>query len=299
MQCGHSNMQALPVTFSPSDPTPTRELALRLDVLNAMVVDMIAALPVGPVEPIVLLFDVDKDTLLYDMSAIGTVIAPRGVLARHVEVGGLPKYARPDRSLQFELTLSADYPSTAPTELEAAAASLVPHVHVNVSLVSGEMSQPLLSTLAPAVGGCSVIVSLPVPASAGRDSKVLIRGISVAGQLVTHGQSLAAHVAVSTGMLAPLRLEWTATDWRNNPLITGDGKLYVPRNHSPDVLVFSAEGTPLPPLPLDRLRLLSSTCVAAFYDAAATLLLADVSRSASKHLSLCMKRVERYAGRLN
>jgi hypothetical protein len=126
----------------------------------------------------VLRVDIDIVTLISQISTIGTVIAPRGVLARHVEVRGLPKHARPGRPLQCELALTADYPCTAPAELEAAAASLMPHVQVDVSMVCGEVSQPLLATLAPAAGGRSVGVSVPVPASTDRDSKVVIRGIS-------------------------------------------------------------------------------------------------------------------------
>jgi hypothetical protein len=155
-------------------------------------------------------------------------------------------------------------------------------VHVDVSLVCREASQPLLATLAPAAGGCDVVVSVPVPASAGRDSKVVIHGISVAGQPVTHGQSLPAHVGVVTGMLAPLRLEGAVGTDNSTPVITCDGTLYAPRYGSPDVLIFSADGTPLLPLPLANLGLTSRTSDVAFDEATATLLLADANNEDSK-----------------
>jgi hypothetical protein len=180
------------------------DMAAQLDKLNALII----VLPVGPVKPAVHSVDTDImiDALVSQISTLGTVIAPRGVLARHVEVRGLPKHTRPGRPLQFELALSADYPCTAPAELEAAAASLVPHVHVDVSSVCGEVSQPLLAVLALAAGGRSVdvTVSVPMPARADRNLKVVIRDISVAGQPVMIGQSMPAHASVMTGMLAPL-----------------------------------------------------------------------------------------------
>jgi hypothetical protein len=254
------------------------DMAALLEALN----DMIAALPVGPVEPAVFSVDTDIDSLISEISTIGTVVAPRGVLARHVEVRGLSKHTLPGRPLQFELALSADYPCIAPAELEAASASLVPHVHVDVLLVRGEVSQPLTATLAPSARGRGVVVSVAVPVSAGRDSKVVIHGISVVGQLVTQGQSLPAHVAVVTGMLAPLRLEGAASHASSTPVISSDGTLYAPRFDSPDVLVFSADGTPLPPLPVASIGLSDSTCVAAFIDATDTLLLADDAGENSK-----------------
>jgi hypothetical protein len=154
-------------------------------------------------------------------------------------------------------------------------------VHVDVSMMCNEVSQPLLATLAPAAGGRSVGVSVLVPASAGRDSKVMIRNISVVCQPVTNGQSLSAHVYVVTGMLAPLRLE-EAVMYESTPVISGDGTLYVPRYGCSDVLVFSADGTPLPSLSVACLGLSKSACGAAFCDASATLLLADVNSAASK-----------------
>jgi hypothetical protein len=83
-------------------------------------------------------------------------------------------------------------------------------------------------------------------------------------------------------MHAPLRLEGAANDRISTPVITPDGTLYAPKQGSADVLVFAADGTPLPPLPLAALGLSTSTCSAAFVEAADTLLLADANVAASK-----------------
>jgi hypothetical protein len=246
--------------------------------LNAIFADM----PFCPVEPTVLRIDVDIGSSVSDVSA--QVIAPRGVLARHLEVRSLPKHARPGRPIQFDLVLSADYPCTAPAELEAAATSLVPLVYVDILLVCGQVSQPLLATLAPTVGGRSVIVSVPVPASAGRDSKVVICDISIAGQSVMHGHSLPVFFAVVTGMLAPLRLEGASGNRACAPVISANGVLFCPRFNKPDVAVFSADGTPLPFLPVAGFGMSKSTRVASFDEDTTTLLLADENVDGSSNV---------------
>jgi hypothetical protein len=258
------------------------DLGAQLDALSTI----IAVLPVGPVEPAVIRVDVDIDSLMSQISAFGTVIAPRGVLARHVEVRGLPKHSQRGRPLHFELALSADYPCTAPAELVAAAASLVSHVQVDVSMECGEVSQPLLATLAPASGGRHLFVSVSVPSSAGLDSYVAIHGITVAGQIVTKGQSLPARVIVLTCMLSPLRLEGAASSSMSSPAISGRGTLYAPVYNYPEVLVFSADGMTLPSLPVASLGLSNLTSIAAFDEVSATLLLADDNSYSSKLVAL-------------
>jgi hypothetical protein len=84
-----------------------------------------------------------------------------------------------------------------------------------------------------------------------------------------------------TGMLAPLRLEG-ASGVLCTPVISGNGTLYAPREGCPDVVVFSADGTPLSPLPVASLELSELTSDAAFDEATSTLLLADSNKEVSK-----------------
>jgi hypothetical protein len=142
--------------------------------------------------------------------------------------------------------------------------------------------QPLLTTLSSTAGGRAVVVPVPVPKSAGSDSKVVIRDISVAVQPLTHGQSLPAQVTVMMGMPSTLRLEGAANACASTPVITRDYTLYEPRQESPDVLVFSTDGTPLLSLPVTSLGLSENIRVAAFEEATATLLLAEVNSVTSK-----------------
>jgi hypothetical protein len=87
-------------------------------------------------------------------------------------------------------------------------------------------------------------------------------------------------------MLAPLRLEGAVNDGISCPVISGDGTLYVPRYGYPDVLVFSADGTPLISLPVASLGLSTGTRVAALDEATASLLLADRNFDSSKLVAL-------------
>jgi hypothetical protein len=77
------------------------------------------------------------------------------------------------------------------------------------------------------------------------------------------------------GMLTPLQLKGIATHPYSTPVVSSDGTLYAPRYGAPDVLVFSADGTPLPSLSVASFGLSLYTCEAAFDADTATLLLAD------------------------
>jgi hypothetical protein len=248
-----------------------------LGALRSVVAQLSSLLPTSPIEPSTLSVHFDYDSQLSEISEIGLLIDPVGVLAQHVEVRDLPVNARPGRTLQFELALSADYPCIATAELKAAATSLLPHVQVNVSVVCGEVSSlPLLATPALAANGRSVAVTVPIPGNTGADSCVVIHGVYVTGQFVESGQSLPARIAVLIGITAPLRLEGAVNHCNMaNPVISHDGTLYAPRYDSPDVLVFSADGAPLPSLLVDCLDLSTTTCSAAFDEASTTLLLAE------------------------
>jgi hypothetical protein len=251
--------------------------------LNAALSEMTATLPVCPIELTVLRVDIDIDPmLLLDINPLGTVIAPTGVVARYVDLHDLPKYARPGQLFQFDLALSSEYPCTIHAELEAAVASLVPHVTVDASIVCEKVTQPLFATVVLAAGGRSVCVTIPVPDNANRESKMIIRSICVAGQPVTQGQSLPAHVAVVTGIIAPQLLEGAAADCTCTPVISSDGTLYVPKFGCPDALVFSADGIPLPTIPVASLGLSQKTQAAALDEATSTLLFADICSGASK-----------------
>ena len=255
------------------------ELSARLDSVDAL----LATLPHGPVEPSLLRVELDVGAAVVALRTAGTMLAPCGVRADDVVVRRLPTSVCPGRTLRFELAVSDDYPRRAPAELEVAAASLAFHARLTVSLVCGaESPQPLQATLAPATAG-SVAVTVAIPEGTCIDAEVVVSGVTLAGQAVTGGQALPGRLRVIAGIQAPLRLEGAVAAYSSSaPFITPDGTLYAPKHGSPDVLVFAADGTPLPPLPLAALGLSTSTASAAFVEATGMLLLADANGIASK-----------------
>jgi hypothetical protein len=252
------------------------ELIASLDGIDAL----LATLPHGPVEPLLLRLELDEGALLSSIRTAGTVLAPRGVHAADVVVRGLPTTVRPGRPLHFELALSNDYPCRAPAELEAAAASLAFHARVVVSLETGTDSLFLQSSLVPSCG--VVAVSVAIPESAGRGAEVVVSSVTVAGQPVTVNHALPTRLRVVAGIDAPLVINAGVKAHCITPVVTLDGTLYAPDYESPDVLVFSADGTLLPVLSLALLGLSKKMHSAAFVEATGTLLLADANGTSSK-----------------
>jgi hypothetical protein len=72
---------------------PNGNLGRQFFSLYTMISGMAADLPVGHIEPVVI-------SVKREVGAIGTVIAPAGVLARHVVVRGTPKHAQPGQFLR-------------------------------------------------------------------------------------------------------------------------------------------------------------------------------------------------------
>jgi hypothetical protein len=251
-------------------------LIASLDDIDAL----LATLPHGPVEPSLLRLELDEGALLSSLRTAGTVLAPSGVRAADVAVRGLPTTVRPSRPLQFKLALSDDYPSRAPAELEAAAASLAFHARIDVVLQDGAVAMPLIATLAPSPGGGFVTVSAVIPKSVGRGAEVLVNPVTVAGQLVAGGQALPARVHAIRGMHAPLVLAGADAC---NPTISFTGTLYAPSTSCHNVMMFVADSSPLSAMDVADLGMLNYMACTAFVDDASggTLLLAGYKEEES------------------
>jgi hypothetical protein len=116
---------------------------------------------------------------------------------------------------------------------------------------------------------------------------VVINGVTVARQPL-FVLSSPVSIGVITGMHAPLRLEGASTDLCITPVINIDGTLFVPRQLSDSVLIYSADGTPVPPLVIDSVGLSHDTNSAAYDESRNTLLLADDNSSSSKLVAVDM-----------
>jgi hypothetical protein len=124
---------------------------------------------------------------------------------------------------------------------------------------------------------------------------VVINGVTVSRQPVVSGSSLPVTLDFFIGMYAPLRLEGSVSKYIITPVIAADGTLYVLKPDSPSVQIFSADGTPLPPLSVASVGLSEKTLTAAFVEATGNLLLADNNGDASKLVAVDMtSRVVRW-----
>jgi hypothetical protein len=204
---------------------------------------------------------------------LGFLVDPRGASAELVSLG-LPRFARLGQPIRLNLSLSPRYSCPDPAEVKITAASLVLHVHIASLLVQQEAVRHLVPTVVLAPGSDCVTILIDIPDDAAPDAAVVIESISVAGQRVT-APDLPAHLKVVVGMYAPLLLEQAMPPFLSQPVFASDGTFYVPQFGFPDVLVFSAKGTRLPPLPVSSVELSENTRVAAFDDETATLLLAE------------------------
>jgi hypothetical protein len=248
---------------------------------------LLATLPHGPVEPSLLLLELDEGALFSSIRTAGSVHAPRGVLAADVVVRGLSTQVNPYYPLRFHLALSSEYPCRSVAELKAAAVSLAFHARVHVLLETATGLQPLTATLTPLTDSRGVVaVTVAIPRDASKGSKVVIRSVVLFGQCVFDA-TLPARVRFVAGIQAPLLLPLRdAAKHPGRPSITSQGIVYAPQQECGDVFVFAADGTPLPPIPLAPHDLSKFTNSAAFIDATGTLLLADAKADANKLVAI-------------
>ena len=288
----------------------------------------ILTLPRGPVEPTIL--SLSQNDSGVSSSAFGSLLAPCGVCAGNVFVRSLPTFASAGDPLQFDLTLSNDSPYHALAEREIAVASIAVHAHVDVflerkreshhpivlrtTLTSSSSSSLIKSSSGSSSSGgsvssvsVSVSVSVDIPDDSQMGDEIVIRNVFFAGQAVTTcttGCETGCEtecVAGAEKQALPFRVPvWLHLKGATNksmstrmstPVISLDGTLYAANVCSNDVLVFSADGTPLPPLHLKDMGLSRYTRSAAFVDglvdgdgteAKGTLLLADANGADSK-----------------
>jgi len=122
--------------------------------LEAFFRDGFSRLPRGPVEPTTLALSWNISNISGDDSddsghglgwgngsRVGFLLAPCGVRAGNVLVRGVPGFVQLGRPLQFDLTLSHNYPCHKPAERNVAAATIVFHARIDMCLVRKKQKQ--------------------------------------------------------------------------------------------------------------------------------------------------------------
>ena len=187
----------------------------------------------------------------------------------------MPSKVRPGGTLRLRLSLGARHATQSAEELEVSLDRLAGAIRVDATL-EGPGVEPLIleSTIASDAARRCVIVSLDIPSDCSGGTGVVISAVSVNGQAMP---GLPLRIPVSLGIVAPFRLQMDI-DIFVNPSISHEGRFYCPTGVSPAVLVFDADGSPMPGLPLAAFGLSERTAWSAYVNGASpALLLADES----------------------
>ena len=196
---------------------------------------------------------------------LGVLCAPRTLRAGDVCILSAPARARPSHSLHVQLGVSQACPMRCPEESFAALVWLGTRATASATLGGVVLPCPLAVHAEP---GC-IDIHVEVPACT-LLSTLRIELFSAADSL------LALQLPVIPGVLPPFVLHGVEPNDGASPVITLSGTMFLPVGGSETVLVFEADGTPMPGLQLDLLGMSSSVEAAAFVEQAdGVLILAD------------------------
>ena len=234
-------------------------LSSHLDGMEAY----LQALPTAVIEPPFVGLLADAPALLSSIADFGRVLAPLPITVADLSLEGVPSKVRPGGTLRLRLSLGARHAAQSAEELEVSLGRLAEMTRVDATQSSpGLEPQSLEATLASDAAQRCLHISLDVPLAASDDASVDIIVASVAGQAMS---GLRRCVPVHRGITPPLVLSCaSAAKNYTTPCISPEGRVYCPPGEGPEVLVFDAEGLPLPGLPVASIGLSKYTSWAAY-----------------------------------
>ena len=202
-------------------------------------------LPTAVVEPPLVGLLADAPALLSSIAGFGRVIAPLPVTASDLSLDYVPNRVRPGDTLRMRLSLGAHHAAQSAEELEVSLGRLAEMTRVDAIQSSpGLEPESLEVTLASDAAQRCLHISFHVPSYASNNASVDINVVSVAGQAMS---GLRRCVPVYRGITPPLVLSCAcAANNYTTPCISPEGRIYCPPGEGPEVLVFDADGTPLP-----------------------------------------------------
>jgi hypothetical protein len=220
------------------------------------------ALPISRVESTSVRFEQSTD----DDARLGSVVAPARVFAEDVVVRNLPTCARPGYALAFDLVIVNEYTLKRPVDLQLqfVAESLLQHAHVNAFVDS--TATHLNATYNPfcRTHECGVSVCIRVPAHATTQSRVVVAGITIAGQPMLRQEDVSFPMSfeILAGVHAPFKKHIAGL---SRVVITNDGTLVALINAKNIFRMFAADGVELRPLvlPINKAQPDTSSRVAA------------------------------------
>jgi hypothetical protein len=265
-------------------PIPPRALFVRSPMIRLyrnLLTDIhnLDTLPLSPVEQraISLLRDDTNNVLGVSLVALGPLSVDE------ILVEDVPRASRLGQPLSFRLCLVG---LTAPSSEamlsvahDEALSFLRAHAQLRVSL-SGHGGVALRQRLSPSISPVAssphrLCVSIDVFSVSTAPAVLTLEGLYLAGCAVPTA-AFPAEVNLCDGLRAPLTLPGAAKYYLQTPAVSITGTLYVPLCNS-SVLVFAADGTPLPPI-----LALRSVIALAIDDTSDTLILTSASEASSR-----------------
>ena len=250
------------------------------------------ALPTSVVEPPVVGLFADLPSLL----RFGQVCAPFAIAAAelHLESLSNTRSEKCGYTLRFRLALGPRHALHSAKELEISLGMVAAAIRIEATLdIPGVPAQCMQAVLASDTTERCLVVSFSIPTAIAIGAAVNISAVFVAGLPVL---GLPVNLSVlCRGITVPLVLPYAVTfaSGLHTPCITPEGRVYCPpvaRNSifdvaptSPDeVLIFDADGTQLPGIPIASLGFAGINCAAYFSHAVTpSLLLAGRSTKSS------------------
>ena len=231
---------------------PRADLSSGLDELESL----LHALPNAVLEPPLVGLLTETAALLSNITGFGRVLAPIRITASDVAWDGVPACIRQGDTLRLRLSLGALHAPQCTEELEVSLGMLTRSIYIEAILHAPRVEpQVLEASIVPDATSRSLIVSLVVPTPVPNGPSISVSVFSVAACKPT-AAGLRISIPVRRGILAPLMLacgESRVAD--TNPCISLEGRLYCAPLGPNEVLVFDADGSPLPAISLSCLGL--------------------------------------------
>lgn len=249
------------------------ELLSRMEAAEAQLL----AISTCVLEPSCVRLAADVSSLLVKLDVFGCIIAPHAVTAADFALGFIPT-PRSDRALLCLTLQTPQHTSQSVKELEISlvAAAAATSIVASMRFPGDELHPLLVHSIDVDATSRRILLSFNVPPDISSAAVICIDSATVAGQPVA-GVPRPSSIPFRRCVRAPLRLKWDYT--YEDPLslvIFPDGRLYVPQETSPDVLVFDSDGIALPNIPVASLGLTRGTCFVAYADdSSPSLLFAD------------------------
>lgn len=239
----------------------------------------------SPVEPIPIIFLPGSFPATDQSNRLGRVYVSKVHMASSMQIIGLPGHGRPGHSAQCKLQLDVSCDALFPEDESFVVADVLRQLYAEAVAIpvddcaAEEVLTVRFSPDSASPSLVSVILRVDIPAHTKRYTKIALRRLTLAGQLVPEADAFSQCAwLVYTGLLAPqvIALNDRLSD-RMSVAVSPDGSFYIASVGQSAVEHVSNDGHPLRSIKLEALGLSSQTGAVGIVDDGAALVLADHS----------------------